>query len=342
MAESRTISIGEFFNIRNQLPVVDVRAESEYAQGHIPGARNIPLLNDAERKEVGTLYKQKGQAEAIRAGFRLVGPRLLDMVDLGKAAALHNELVVHCWRGGMRSANFSQFVGMAGVNTWVLQGGYKAYRQEAVTLYGRPLPIRLIGGQTGTGKSEVLRALQAQGEQILDLEMLASHKGSTFGGLTLPPQPTNESFQNLLFEELRKLDPARTVWVEDESMSIGHVFIPEQFFRQMSLSPIIELKLDRAERIRRLVNEYGVSDPAAFVKAMEKIVKRLGGQNFNAAMDHVLAGNWPAAIDILLHYYDKAYQMSFVRHQNFKLGEVEWTGQDAHQAAQHLIELAGH
>ena len=211
------VSIEEFLSLRKELPVVDVRSEGEFEEGHIRNTINIPLLNYAERIAVGTDYKQKGQHEAIKTGFRLVGPRLLDIINDAEKVASNRELLVHCWRGGMRSNNFCQFVGMAGIKTHSLKGGYKAYRHQALESFKRPMNLILLTGCTGSGKSEVLRALKSQGEQVLDLENLANHKGSAFGGLLMPPQPTTEQFQNELFEEILLLDPSRRIWVEDES-----------------------------------------------------------------------------------------------------------------------------
>ena len=202
------VSIDQFLSLRESLPVVDVRSEGEYAEGHIRAALNIPILNNEERVAVGTDYKQKGQAEAIRTGFRLVGPRFLEIINHADQVAAGGELLVHCWRGGMRSSNFCQILGMAKISTHQLAGGYKSYREQAMASYKIPMQLHVIGGFTGSGKSEILRALARKGEQVIDLEGLASHKGSVFGGLMMPPQPTTEQFQNDLFEELMKLDTA--------------------------------------------------------------------------------------------------------------------------------------
>ncbi|HRG80006.1 MAG TPA: rhodanese-like domain-containing protein, partial [Cyclobacteriaceae bacterium] len=153
------VSIEEFLSLRKELPVVDVRSEGEFQEGNILGAINIPLLNNTERIAVGTDYKQKGQHEAIKTGFRLVGPRLLDIINEAEKVTSNKEMLVHCWRGGMRSNNFCQFVGMAGIKTHALKGGYKAYRHQALESFRRPMNLILLTGCTGSGKSEVLRAL---------------------------------------------------------------------------------------------------------------------------------------------------------------------------------------
>jgi len=186
------ISIEDFLSLRKRLPVVDVRSEGEFQEGHIRHAINIPLLNNEERIVVGTDYKTKGQNVAIKTGFRLVGPRLLDIVNKAEQVAQGKELLVHCWRGGMRSNNFSQFVGMAGVKSHTLKGGYKEYRTLAIESFKSPFQIVLLTGCTGSGKSEVLWALKEQGEQVLDLEGLANHKGSAFGGLLMPAHATTD------------------------------------------------------------------------------------------------------------------------------------------------------
>ena len=321
-----TIGLNEFLKLRHELPVVDVRSEGEFAEGHILKAQNLPILNNAERVQVGTDYKQKGQMEAIRTGFRLVGPRLPEIIDA--AEKIGRELLVHCWRGGMRSGNFCQFVGMAKIKTFQLTGGYKAYRHAALESFRGPFKLIVIGGCTGSGKSDVLKALAAKGEQVIDLESLANHKGSVFGGLTMPPQPTTEQFQNNLFENILKLDLDRRIWIEDESIAIGKIFLPEPLWRQMNTSPIIELDVAREVRVRRLVEEYGKASPEKFLEAMVKITKKLGGQHFNAAKEKLLQGDWASAIDILLTYYDKAYANGLARKAERIQSRIQWSGRD--------------
>jgi tRNA 2-selenouridine synthase len=332
------LSIDDFLKLRAQLPVVDVRSEGEYQQGHIRAALNIPILNNAERIAVGTDYKQKGQQEAIRTGFRLVGPRLLDIIT--ETEKVGKEILVHCWRGGMRSSNFCQFAGMARVKTHQLTGGYKAYRAKALESYKLPMQLIVISGNTGSGKSEILRALKKLGEQIIDLEHLASHKGSAFGGLMLPPQPTTEQFQNDLFEEINKLDLSKRVWIEDESIAVGKIFLPEGLWRQMNGSPIVEIDVDKSIRIERLVNEYGAADKDLFLQAMTQITKKLGGQHFNAARDKLLQNDMASVIDILLTYYDKAYTNGLVRKKQRVKTPIPWNGKDIDAFAAALIQQA--
>jgi len=331
------LSIYDSLTLRQHIPLVDVRSPGEFAEGHIRGAHNIPLLNDDERVAVGTTYKQQGQQMAIKEGFRLVGPRLLNIIEETERIAQGKEILVHCWRGGMRSNNFSQFVGMAHVKTQTIIGGYKAYRQIALESFKKPLQIILLTGCTGSGKSEILRELAAQGEQILDLESLATHKGSAFGGLLMPPQPTTEQFQNDLFEEILKLDLSRRVWVEDESIAIGKIFLPKELWQNMNQSPLVQMDVAKEVRINRLVNEYGPADREEFLRIMIKVTKKLGGQHFNAAKEKLWQGDMASTIDILLNYYDKAYLNSIDKRNSKIKFSMEWDGKGASKYASDLI-----
>lgn len=336
----KEIEWSDFTTLRSTIPVVDVRSQNEFAAGHISNAINIPLLNDEERIVVGTDYKQKGKEEAIRTGFRLVGPRIHQIVDVAKATAKDNELIVHCWRGGMRSSNFSQFVGMAGIKTHVLKGGYKTYRQKAQEYFRRPYKIILISGCTGSGKTEVLLNLKEQGEQVVDLEGMANHKGSAFGGLMMPSQPTTEQFENNLFEQLNSFDILKPIWVEDESIAVGRVFLPTDFWTTMRLSAVVMLDVDKTNRVQRLVKEYGCADHAQFLESMKRITKKLGGQHFKEAKEKLEQNEMHSVMEILLTYYDKAYTTSLKKRNPEVLGNVEWDGEDPLIPAKQLIEMS--
>ena len=334
------LTLSEFLSLRHELPVIDVRSEGEFDAGHIPGVVNIPLLNNAERVVVGTTYKQQGQLAAIHEGFRLVGPRLQDMILAAERVVPGKEALVHCWRGGMRSSNFSQFIGMAGIRSRVLTGGYKAYRQAALEMFRSPLNLVVITGCTGSGKSELLRELARQGEQVLDLEQMASHKGSAFGHLLLPPQPTGEQFQNELYERLLQFDVKQRIWVEDESIAIGKIFLPSDFWAQLHRSPLVRMEVPKEVRISRLVEEYGPADREEFLSIMKKISRKLGGQHFNEASAKLLEGDMPAVIDILLTYYDKAYLRSMEKRSPQLKQAVSWDGRELSTLAHDLIRNA--
>ena len=336
------LSIEDFLRLRQSHSVVDVRSQEEFSQGHIRGAINIPILNNEERVAVGTDYKQKGQLEAIRTGFQLVGPRLLDIISETQGITNGSEILVHCWRGGMRSSNFCQFVGMAGIKSHQLEGGYKAYRHQALESFKRPLQIVLLTGCTGSGKSEILRALKSNGEQVLDLEDLAHHKGSAFGGLLMPKQPTTEQFQNKLFDEILKLDLTKRIWVEDESIAIGKIFLPHDFWLRMNESPLVQMNVSKDIRVQRLVSEYGPADRDEFLTIMGKVVTKLGGQHYNTAKEKLLQGDMASTIDILLTYYDKAYLNSISKRNNRIQFYLDWNGMDADSFAKELINHINH
>ncbi|MBL7849710.1 MAG: tRNA 2-selenouridine(34) synthase MnmH [Cyclobacteriaceae bacterium] len=332
------LSFPDFLRLRRELPVIDVRSEGEFEAGHIRGAINIPLLNNAERVVVGTAYKQHGQRQAIHEGFRLVGPRLESLITEAEKVAARGEAIVHCWRGGMRSANFAQFIGMAGISSHVLAGGYKTYRQAALDMFREKLSLVSVTGCTGSGKSDVLRELARQGEQVLDLERLANHKGSAFGHLLQPPQPKTEQFQNELYEQLLTLDRSRRIWVEDESIAIGKIFLPPDFWNQLHQAPLVRMEVPRPIRVSRLVEEYSAADRDEFLAIMAKISKKLGGQHFLAARERLQQNDWHAVIDILLNYYDKAYVRSMERRNTQLKFSLPWDGTDITAYARQLIQ----
>lgn len=322
------ISLSDFLNLRAYLPVVDVRSQGEFATGHMQGAENEPLLTDDERIVVGTTYKKTGQHEAIREGFRLVGPRLVEIISRTEEISEGKEILVHCWRGGMRSVNFAQFVGMAGIQSQVLEGGYKSYRRAALDSFRSPLPLVTLTGCTGSGKSDVLRELAKQGEQVLDLEAIAHHKGSAFGGLLQLPQPTTEQFQNDVFEQIRKFDLSKRIWVEDESIAIGKIFLPTDLWTQMNKGPLVQMDVSKEVRVNRLVEEYGPADREEFLEIMTKVTKKLGGQNFKAAKERLLQDDMFSVIEILLTYYDKAYLGSINKRKRQIKSTIPWNGED--------------
>jgi len=333
----KQVSIEEFLNLRAQFPVADVRSPKEFAEGHIQAAFNIPILNDDERIAVGTDYKQKGKEAAVRTGIKLVGPRLDEIVEQANTIAKQKNLLVHCWRGGMRSANFSWLMELAGIPCINLKGGYKAYRQKAIESFEQPYPFILITGATGSGKTDILKALANAGEQIVDLEALANHKGSVFGGMGLGDQPSTEQFQNDLFEALHQLDKSKRIWIEDESIAIGKVFLPDTFWKVLRSSPLVRIEADKSIRIKHLVEDYGRADRQALAEAIDKITKKLGGQHAKAAKESLLAGDLANTADILLTYYDKAYQNGLKSREVKIMAGLNYDGIHTDELAQELI-----
>ncbi len=310
-----TLTLDNFWTLREQLPLVDARSEGEFAQSHIPGAINIPILNNAERIKVGTLYKQAGPEKATLKGFELVGPRF----HLIQREALRNfpnkKVMLYCWRGGMRSQVLSWLLTQVGFEVYRLAGGYKTYRTFTFNEVRKPYPLLVLGGKTGAAKTVLLQKLKERGEQVVDLEGLANHKGSSFGAIGLPGQPTVEQFENLLAEQLRKIQPDRAIWVENESRRIGRIILPDPFFLQMTQSPRIEIEKTDTERIAHIAREYAGLDQVELSDAVLRLQKRLGGDRTKQAVEAIQANQPEIWIPILLQYYDKTYSYDLARHE---------------------------
>lgn len=303
-----TISIDKFIELIDDYPIIDVRSPSEYARGHIPGAFNIPLFTDEERSAVGTAYVNEGRQKAVKLGLQLVAPKLNWYLDTLNALVNQKQILVYCWRGGMRSASMSWLFSLAGFKSSTLQGGYKSFRRFAQSYFERHFNFVVLGGFTGCGKTEALKILKEHGEQVIDIEGLANHKGSAFGWINQQPQPSTEHFENLLFDELRKLNPTQPIWIEDESKSIGSVFIPQAIYNQMSNSPTIVIETELSKRIDRLIVEYTSCDKQNLIDSVRRIQKRFGLEKAQLCIDHIESGSLSEAIAITLEYYDKTYK----------------------------------
>lgn len=333
--------ISQFLELAASIPVVDVRSPSEFSAGHIPGAYNIPLFDDAERAEVGTRYKKEGSLNAILEGIRLSGPAM--HLKLGAALEIAGEgkrLLVHCWRGGMRSEAMSWLFSMGGIETKVLDGGYKTYRRHVLEALSANREMIILGGLTGSGKTHILKNIEQRGYQVIDLEGLANHRGSAFGSLGQPEQPSSEHFSNLLFERLSLTDPARPLWLEDESRNIGMVFMPEEFYLNMQRNPAIILMMDINTRLPRLLEEYSVYPAEQLLESVMKISKRLGGDRTREAAEAISRGDFATAITITLQYYDKAYKYSLTRKPQELLHYVYTDTDDVEVNAGRILEAA--
>ncbi|GAB3534502.1 tRNA 2-selenouridine(34) synthase MnmH [Pontibacter brevis] len=302
-----TITIEEFMQKAAQLPVLDVRAPKEYEVGHIPQAHSFPIFDDSQRAVIGTAYKQQGHDPAVLLGLDLFGPKMSAFVQKAGKLAQDKELLVHCWRGGMRSGAMAWLLDFSGFKVHLLQGGYKAYRHLMQEQFRKPWPLLIISGLTGSGKTDLLPHLQQLGQQIVDLEGLANHKGSAFGSIGMPPQPSTEHFENLLGMELLKVNEQQTLWLEDESITIGRVVTPKPLFDRMQEAPTIVLEISKHLRVQKLAEEYCRTDKTLLEASILKIKKRLGGLATKEALEAITAGDMEKMVDIALTYYDKAY-----------------------------------
>jgi tRNA 2-selenouridine synthase len=303
------------------------------------GAIAFPLFGDEERAQVGLCYKQQGRDAAVELGFDLAGPRCGEFIRAAKALAPDWRVRLHCWRGGMRSGGMAWILEMAGFQVILLAGGYKAYRRWVHQVLATPKPLMVLGGMTGTAKTLILRELAALGEPILDLEALANHRGSSFGGLGLPPQPSTEQYENLIAEQWVELGSDRPIWIEAESRRVGTCRLPDALFLAMEGAPTLELGRSLEERLDLLVDLYGNADRQDLIAATQRIGKRLGGQRTQAAIAAIAEGDLRSACAIILDYYDRTYRYDLARRQK-NIPRIDLVGLSIAAAARQLVALA--
>jgi tRNA 2-selenouridine synthase len=324
--------------------LLDVRSPSEFAEAHIPGSRSFPLFDDAERAEIGTLYKQVGGETAVERGLEMIGPRMADMVRTAKRLFAEQPdrrpIHLYCWRGGMRSGSLSWLFRTAGLPVVLLEGGYKAYKQSLPSSMGQSWPLVRVGGYTGSAKTAVLHALAEAGEQVVDLEGLARHFGSAFGNLHAHAQPTSEHFRNLLAEAMKGLDPTRRIWVENESRKIGNVHMPELFYKRMIGCPALEMLRSMEDRVGHLVEMYGAYDVKLLRKAFEAIRGELGGTQTAEALSALDVQDLATAARIALDYYDRTYEHGLQKRAGDNRHPVPAQGLSIEDCAKRLMAAA--
>jgi len=336
---TKALDITDFIVLSQGHLTIDVRSPKEFTHGHIPHAINLPLFNDEERAKIGTIYKQTGRNEAIEAGLEIVGPKMADFVRFVKPLAKDNKIFVHCWRGGMRSGSMAWLFDTMGYEVCTLKDGYKSYRHLVLEDVGKPAKYIIIGGRTGSGKTELLHKLREQGEQILDLERLANHKGSAFGALGEPPQPSTEQFENDLHLEMSKLDPNKAIWLEDESKNIGQCQISGGLWANMVKSPVIVLDMPLEVRVKRLVKDYGEQDLSGLEGAIRRIERRLGNEGMKEALRCLAEKNFEEVARITLHYYDKAYDKALAIKETKDITILTFETEDMEMVAGRLMAL---
>ena len=245
----------------------------------MPGAINLPLFDDEQRAEVGTIYRNSGHDSAVLRGLKFAGEKMTDLVLQARQSTCGDRSVlVHCWRGGMRSQSMGWLLKTAGLEPALLEGGYKAFRKYAHGYFDRPWRLHVVSGLTGAGKTRVLRLLADAGHQVLDLEGLANHRGSAFGGIGQANQPSTEQFENDLFFQLDSFDSQQRIWVEDEGNRIGTVVLPSTFYNRMRHSPAVFMDSSARQRVKNLLVDYGELPISELKDSIQKIRKRLGPQ----------------------------------------------------------------
>ncbi|MCX6258266.1 MAG: tRNA 2-selenouridine(34) synthase MnmH [Bacteroidia bacterium] len=336
----REASPEELLQLGKDTAIIDVRTPAEFQHGHIPGAINLPLFNDDERKLVGTIYHQAGKEQAISKGLELAGFKLSAYLDNLKSLTSLDKLLVYCWRGGMRSESLAWLFSISGYDVSRLAGGYKAFRHFISDFFDNQFRFIVVGGKTGSGKTAVLKELEKRGCQVLDLEAIACHKGSVFGHIGQPPQPSNEEFENLIFDCLSRFNLSQPVWIEDESRTIGSNLIPRSVFNRMMSSPLLLIEVDMISRIDNLVRDYSECDRSALCLAIEKLAKRLGTLNTALAVKSVNEGDLANVVSLVLNHYDKTYDYSLKNHDQTMIRKIRLTGGNDSDHAVILRDIA--
>jgi tRNA 2-selenouridine synthase len=325
------IDIENFLQLSKECPVFDVRSPGEYLHAHMPHAFALPLFTDEQRKIIGTAYKQQSRQIAVKKGLEFFSERMKiipveveEIINANKGTN-NNRLLVHCWRGGMRSSAVAWLLDLYGFKVYTLKGGYKSFRKWALDQFNKEYKINILGGFTGSGKTEVLREMQRNGKNVIDLENLASHKGSAFGSLGEKPQPGQEMFENFLAIELFKISNQHKqssnnqLWLEDESRHIGSVGLPGPLWDQMRKSPVYFLEIPFTERLQHIVSTYGKFEKKALANSIMNIQKKLGGLETKTAINFLLENNMEESFSILLHYYDRQYSNSLYKRENIDM-----------------------
>jgi tRNA 2-selenouridine synthase len=297
--------------------IIDVRSPAEYAEDHIPGAINAPVLDDEQRARVGTLYTQESPFVAKKLGAALIARNVAHHLDnLFSDRPKQWKPLVYCWRGGQRSGAMAHILAQVGWSTGRLDGGYKGYRRQVLAdldVLPAQLQFRVVCGPTGSGKSRFLHALQEQGAQVLDLEALAQHRGSLLGSLPEEPQPSQKMFESRIWDALRRFDPQQPVFVEAESKKIGVLTMPEALLEQIRASECLLIEAPVVSRVQLLMEDYAhfLSDPALLIERLTPLLPLHGRQVLDHWQQLAQEGHWNELVEKLLtQHYDPAYLRS--------------------------------
>ena len=310
--------------------LIDVRSPSEYYKGHMPNSINIPLFDNVERSIIGTIYKKEGREKAVIEGLKFFEKKMECLLDnlfmnidshniIPKNNNKESSIRIYCSRGGMRSQSIAWLLEKYKFNSITLKGGYKVYRRWILDCFSKKWNIIVIGGKTGTGKTRLLSLLDRNKYQTIDLEGFASHRGSTFGGLGMEEQPSNEQFENKIAEKLYSFKSIKKIFVEAESANIGKCKIPHEFFKQMKNSRRIEIIRSESNRLDELIGTYSVFKKEELRESVLRIKKRLGPQRTKIALESINEENWNLVCKSVLDYYDRCYEFEKVGKESIKL-----------------------
>ncbi|HTI58516.1 tRNA 2-selenouridine(34) synthase MnmH [Mucilaginibacter sp.] len=331
----KNLRIEDFIQL--DIPVADVRTPAEFTQGHIPGAYNIPLFSNEERVQVGTTYKQQGREEAILLGFDLTGSKWSGFIKQALEISPEKKIGVHCWRGGMRSGAMAWALNLYGFNVYLLEGGYKKYRRWVLDRFDEKYDLLILGGMTGSGKTRILHEMRKANEQVIDLEDLAQHQGSSYGTMNKLVQPTQEQFENNLAWHLARIDKTRPLWLEDESITIGKRSIPNSLWHQMRVAQLVDVKVPSNDRVEFLVEEYGKLDKDFLIECTQRIWKRLGPEQTKNAILAINDGRMADFIKIVLVYYDKTYRAGLSKRSSEDIYTLDCADNNAAANAKNIL-----
>jgi len=315
--------------------LIDVRSPDEYYKGHMPNSINIPIFNNEERSIIGKKYKLSGREIAVREGFKIIENKIDKLIK--KFFSIKEEFLIstrenfssvlkikiYCARGGMRSQSMFWLLEKFNYPCVTLNGGYKTYRNWVLSSFKDKQKLIVIGGKTGTRKTKILTKLKSLNYQILDFESLANHRGSSFGGLGMIEQPTNEQYENLLSEDLDQFNKLKYIFVEAESPNIGKNRIPHELYKQMRNSKRIEIVRDDKIRIDELVNTYSKYDKSDLKESVLRISKRLGPQRTKSAIESIDNEDWENVCKSVLNYYDRCYEYELKDKKDVKILNME-------------------
>lgn len=338
------ITIETYVNQYLQIPVVDVRSPNEFNHAHICNAKNIPIFTNEERAIIGTAYKQQSREIAIKIGLDFFGKKMKSIVEQVENFIQLNqfdkhEIIVHCARGGMPSATIAWLLNLYGFKVYQLNGGYKLYRHWVLEQFVKKYTFHLLSGFTGSGKTEILHQLKKETKNIVDLEQIANHKGSSFGGISQPKQPSQEMFENLLANELFYISKRGfPIFIEDESKRIGHVNIPNNLYDEIKKSLVIKLDIPFEQRLNFILTQYGKLNKLDLIEATKRIEKKLGSLLLKETLEHFENNNFYEAFKILLTYYDKLYAKSMMNYLNNIEINIEHTNTNSEEITKLILK----